>query len=351
MIRIGSNRQAVSNILGYTFSFAICSLIMMSAVLTTTSIIDTNSHKAAALEAQALANQVADALIDAILVRQSMPDIKNYEEILSIPNTLAGSDYYIEIADTEVYVNTTDGAVSRRSPYYSTADLDFAIYEKIHGDADGLKISYKSPTYIYKLDFGTDVSPVESGYYKVSEDSLKDERTLPWWDDDYRYRIPISIDNTDLSSSDLADVPIKIVLTREDVDFNKIKTTGMGSYVLRSNCVFYDPDLDENERVRPSIIDYFDSERIVFLVSIKIDSGESKDIYLYYGGETQSQNVDGVTVFYDSFNGQYEAWDKTYDDPDNGNDIANSVAVDGDNVYVVGYGTNLLSSVPPSKKD
>lgn len=190
MMHLGSNRKAVANVLGYVFSFSVISLIMSFSVLTTTSIIDTKSHEAAALEAQNIANQIADAIVNAVSVAQSMPQA-SYYDIVSLPEDLAGYSYYISVDDYSVYVYTKDGEVHKSCLNYNTKHLDFDIRGDITGGEEGIAVSYQSPKFIYKLDFGKgngvdskSHSPVKTGYYLVTENSIYDpeQRQPAWWE-------------------------------------------------------------------------------------------------------------------------------------------------------------------------
>jgi len=187
-----SNSQAVSNILGFVFSFSILSLIMSFSVLTTISIIDAKSHEAASVEAQNLANQIADAMVNAITISQSMPNAEYYN-YFEFPETLAGFDYYITIENNIISVKTTDGEIHKSCPMYNTNYLAFNIEESITGGQEGISIAYSPPEFIYKIDCGAgdpvqndsiSHSKVKSGYSYVTENSLYDPSLRePKWHD------------------------------------------------------------------------------------------------------------------------------------------------------------------------
>jgi hypothetical protein len=328
----------------------------MSSVLTSTSIIDTNSHDAAEMEAQVVANKMADAIVDAIVVKQSMPNVEIYTETIQIPLDLAGFEYYIEIDDTNVYVNTTDGEVSRRSTYYSTSDLDFTLHERIRGQSEWIKISYTSPTYVYRLDFGTDDSPVKSGYFKVTDSTLKEplKRDPPWWSDEgdypYPYRVPITIHNP--NSEALDDIPIKLVITQENASLSEI-TIVDNFKKPRANCVFIDhndPADQNDDEIIDSCIDYWYTSsrdelmKVVFYVQpALINAVNDKKIYLYYGGSSmRSHKADNVAEFYDTFECIYGSWNQEIDgNLDDDEPWSLAISSDDQDIYFAGCGTNL----------
>lgn len=212
------NNKAVTNVFGYALSISIAFTVMSSALLISTSIIDSKKNDVAELQAQSIANQVVDSIVDATLILQSTPDA-DYEKTLAIPDNIAGKDYYVEVTDFVVYVNTTDGAVSKSCTNYVSGDLNIGVAGKVNCGND-LKISYKKSEYVYKLDFGvgniTNHSAVRSGYLLVSNTSnawpniMYPSREPEWKDDDtnpnnefhWRYRIPIFINASELPAED-----------------------------------------------------------------------------------------------------------------------------------------------------
>lgn len=243
MRRIGLNREAVSNVLGYLISFMIAASVMTSAVLITTNIIDNKTTSVAEVEAQSLANKVADALVEAMESKQSMPGAA-YQKTLDVPRDLAGKSYYIETTSTRVYVNTTDGTVSKSSTTYSAEDLNIGISGRVYSGSNKLDVLSNKSDFVYKLDFGTgnstDQSPVESGYYMVSNRSTITQalRDPPWWNLNYHYRIPIKVKNN--ASEDLDEVPIKIVLDTTNFDYSNANVSVTSSSTVSSDLVFVD---------------------------------------------------------------------------------------------------------------
>jgi len=259
MRKFRKNTRGVSNIMGYMFSFAVASMVMVSAVLITMNIVDDKTSQVARIEAQSVANYVANTVAEMVAMKEANPNAE-YSKTMDIPLDLAGKSYYIEVTEDRIYVNTTDGHVTASCTTYHADELNIGVSGRISGSGGQATLSSFSSDYVYKLDFGTgndaSHSPVESGYYRVGVEDTG-------WDlDDSPYRAPIRLYNP--SSEPLTEVPVKIILNASNFDYDKaIVTTssgewsepdgggadGGGSQVdiiqatdVRSNLHFYDPD-------------------------------------------------------------------------------------------------------------
>ena len=184
MRRIIRNNKAVSNVLGYVFSFGIIAVIANYGIWQTATVIEDGKNQAASLEALNIANQIADAVVDAVILSQSSPDAK-YTKLLTLPKDLAGKEYNVSITNDEVVVRTHDGEIIERCPNFNTNELEFEIRGEVKGGEGGIAITYVPPDFIYRFDFGEPGSPVESGFMKVTEGSLfiPEKRDPIWWDE------------------------------------------------------------------------------------------------------------------------------------------------------------------------
>jgi len=255
MRKFRKNTHGVSNIMGYMFSFAVASMVMVSAVFITMNIVDDKTSQVARIEAQSIANYVANTVAEMVAMKEANPNAE-YSKTMDIPVDLAGKSYYIEVTADRIYVNTTDGHVTASCTTYHADELNIGVSGRINGGSGQATLSSFSSDYVYKLDFGTgddtSHSPVESGYYHVGVNS-----TL--WDlEGSPYRVPVRLYNP--SSEPLIEVPVKIVLDTSNFDYDKaiVNSTGGlsdpsggggGSLVdiiqatdVRSNLHFYDPD-------------------------------------------------------------------------------------------------------------
>jgi len=376
MVRhISYNTRAVSNVLAYLFSFMIASTIMTGAVHITTSIMDSKSTDVGALQAQSIVNQVADALVEATAALQSMPDA-NYSKTLDIPVDLAGKGYYIEVTNNAVYVNTTDGSVSKSCINYNNGSLKIGVGDRISSGSGKVKISYQKPSFVYKLDFGTgnstDHSPVETGCYFVSDSSHIKEilRDPPWWTPGSHptsppYRIPIFINNTappgsSFEAKNLTNSTVKIVLTPENFDYSNanLAFTKPSKTEVNSDLHFIElcykevgvPPLPEPHELE-YIVDHWNPKgsSVIYVNISELKRNTSKYIYLYYGGHHALHDFSNVSVFFDDFDYNMTlGWNKTFDAF--GPDRVCQLVIDHDNnLYAVGWGTDLTA--PGSEDD
>lgn len=312
------DERGVANLVAYLFSFSIASMMMVSSVFITNGIVENKTNQIAGLEAQSAANKIAYGIIEAIMSRQFNSG-SNYTKTLDIPLDLAGLNYYIEITDTMVYVNTSYGWVSKSCSIYNAGDSNIGISTgRISSGGSKIGINYEEPDYVYKFDFGigniTSHSPVETGYNIMSPDVGSD-----WFDNDYIYRLPINISNP--SSENLTDVPVKIVLNPRNFDYNHANVTIASSSWAFSDLIFYDPDPATTNKL-PYYIDYWNADgESVVLVNISIENNSYKHIFLYYGydgalvtgaGGPHNHTIGDVSLFYDDFNGVHLDDNKWY---------------------------------------
>jgi len=251
MRKFRKNTHGVSNIMGYMFSFAVASMVMVSAVFITMNIVDDKTSQVARIEAQSIANYVANTVAEMVAMKEANPNAE-YSKTMDIPVDLAGKSYYIEVTADRIYVNTTDGHVTASCTTYHADELNIGTSGKINGGGGQATLSSSSGDYVYKLDFGTgndtSHSPVESGYYHVGVDSRD------WNIMGAPYRVPIRLYNP--SSEPLIETPVKIILNTSNFDYDKaivvypsvegddteLEQEGDSSADVRSNLHFYDPD-------------------------------------------------------------------------------------------------------------
>jgi len=244
MRHLYNNKKGISNVLGYLLSFAIASVVMVSAVIITSGIINNRTAAVAELQAQSIANKVADAIVEAVAVDQSTPE-GDYTKTMDIPLEIAGRQYYIDITDAAVYVNTTDGLVSKSAPTYGAGSSKTGVSsDTIYSGGGEIEISLERSDVIYKFDFGTgnntEHSPVESGHYMVSNTSsaMPEELNPPWWNQSYPCRIPIKVENN--AMCDVDEATVKIVLNPSNFDYSLANVTVVSPSIVSSNLVFVD---------------------------------------------------------------------------------------------------------------
>ena len=92
----------------------------VAVMFSANNVIDTRTRDAAIKQAGDIANQ------GAVTARRTMGSAA-YENILEIPKELAGRSYYIEITDSRVWVNSSDGTISRNCSNYRAEEFDIGI--------------------------------------------------------------------------------------------------------------------------------------------------------------------------------------------------------------------------------
>jgi parallel beta-helix repeat protein len=252
-----NNRDGVSNVLGYTFSISIAAILMVSAIFIFNGVIDDKTDEVAKIEAQNIANYVANSIAEAVSIKETMPEA-NYYKTLDLPERIAGKKYTIEVTETEVFVRTADGNVIESCSTYSVEGRDSGIVPSIiRNKNDGLRLSYDEMDYIFKFDFGKgnilSHSPVEAGYYMVSPEIGPD------WYSDLPFRIPINITNP--SNKYMDETPVKIVLNDTNFDYDHVtfspgNNSGQfglgGDGIPQPNFYLYDPELSIDNEINIS---------------------------------------------------------------------------------------------------
>jgi hypothetical protein len=112
------NNNAVSTIVGYALTLAMCAMILSSSVLIITQIVQNRSDAAARVEAQIIANRVVDIIIEAAEFSQEMEEDAIYERVMQLPDRIGNYDYYVEATNDAIYVKTYNGRISEKCTTY-----------------------------------------------------------------------------------------------------------------------------------------------------------------------------------------------------------------------------------------
>ncbi len=318
------DNSGVSNVVGYLFSFTIASILMVSSFTVTNSILDDKTRNVAVIQARSIADKVADAIIDAVTVTQSMPDAE-YTKIIDMPRDFAGfigrRQYYVEVTGSKVFVNSTDGSISENSSNFNAGEFGVGLAGRVYSGSGKLQVSYDPSDYVYKFDFGTgnsvDYSPVKRGYYQVSEHTLlnPDGRDPPWIYPNHSYRLPILINNTgpgdaegNITSENLTGYPVRIVLDQSFFDYSKCQVVRRSSEDFLSGLVFYDASAWKHQPYSGRVL-YVDSEvsppgdgsfdNPFSSLSDALNPAESGDIIYVFDGtydELLTVTTDGVHI-------------------------------------------------------
>jgi len=281
----------VSEVIGYVLTIAVTSTILVTALYVSSQIIDHKVTEAASYQAKALANQIADAIVDAAWVKRSLPNA-NYERNIRLPDTIAGLSYYVELTDDAIYVNTSDGRVSEKVDTYKLGDLGMGLHGRVYGGIGSVRIVCNKTKYLYRFDFGTSnatvnsypipSSPLDLGYYWVS--NVTKIGCIPWDDLSRPYRLLIKVLNTGNSTKNLSNYWVKIRLNTLNFDYGLANRSGLDIEVF-CNCSGVSKRLPcWIERWNPN-----GTSTVWFMID-NISMNETKYFYLYYGNK--HPNVD-----------------------------------------------------------
>ncbi|HEC86734.1 MAG TPA: DUF2341 domain-containing protein, partial [Thermoplasmatales archaeon] len=221
MRRIRVDRKGVSHLIGFVLIFSLSVVLLAAALFTFNSLVDTKKNDTAREFALEVVNRVSDAIVEAVTSARVLED-SNYTKIVELPS-IEGIDYYVELSNGKVYVNTTDGRISVNKNVYGTEELGFLLKGKVYGSAGRVKISINATQPFLSVDFGTpssfekgnspiptnDYSPVEPGWFRASNLTRIFYGYGGYWPKYklggkeilFLYRVPIGIDNRNYTYS------------------------------------------------------------------------------------------------------------------------------------------------------
>ena len=274
---------------------------MISSVMITSSIIEGKKTDIAEQEAQSLANRVGYAVLETISAVETNPGVKVTKSI-DLPLDVGGYSFYIDIYENSIYVNSTNGFVSKKSSAYNANELNIGINDvQIDSGIDQITVNYQDPEDVYKFDFGvgdyTSHSPIESGNFLITESNLIWENLYI----DYSYRIPIKISNP--TTEDLTDQVLKIVLNKDNFDYSLAEVETYyddeeNSHKVNSDFIF----VDSSDNQLDYFVDHWDENgESVILIKTDIGAAPTKEIYMYCGGGMNEHTIGDISEFWDIF--------------------------------------------------
>jgi hypothetical protein len=313
-IKFIKNNRAVSQVIGYVLTLQIVTGLMIGIVYMSNEQISKSNEEAAKVIAQDIANVVSEGVIGAVSTRRNM-DNAAFEFELDVPETLAGKSYYVEIADEVVYVNSTDGSVSKSASTFKAEVFGFGFSGRAYGSNGKIKIFSEKNEDVCKFDFGNSTSKVESGYIRIHPgiSTTPDDWLLDGWSS----RLLLTVNNAipgrglevdlgdienknQLRAQDLYDFQYLLNLEPSDIDYYKAREDG-------SDLRIYNHDAG-------NMLDYWieswnpygtSKVWIKLTDSIPLLANQKMNIAIYYGNKTNNnyiQNPSNVFNFYDDFN-------------------------------------------------
>ncbi|MEF8879431.1 MAG: DUF2341 domain-containing protein [Candidatus Thermoplasmatota archaeon] len=287
------DNHGVSEVVGYALSLGVMTMLVTGAYFITDAAVDNKVKIAAGIQAQNVADDVADSLINAFVMYQNYPT-SNYTRTVKLPGGLAGLSYYIEVNQDWVFVNTTNGQVKENSSLHNLPENSyFKMDHKMYGANSELVIKCPASNPKYKFDFGpyNSTSPwdKQKSYIRISNLSKQNIQWPPTLSDEWEYCNRINISNP--TNKEIRDYPILVRLDPSNFDYSKANQNG-------SDLRFHDENNNELdfwiERWNPK-----NTSTSRIWVKIPAIPGDGCYIYMYYGNDTAtfSGNNDGNKVF------------------------------------------------------
>ena len=170
MVDLIKNKNGVSQILGFVLSLSLTSAVVISAGFLTSSYVDESTRLAAQTQAENIANQVVNLLVNAYITKQQYPNA-DYSTSIEIPTKLVNHYYYSVKADNNgVQVKSSDNRISVTKTYFDVSEI---LQMDVNGYIDGSvgKITARCGETVYrgKYDFGPSGSHLVPGYEEKGE--------------------------------------------------------------------------------------------------------------------------------------------------------------------------------------
>jgi len=122
-IQIRSGDEGQSSIVGYALTLGMCAMILISSTFLVGNYMDERYESAAKIQAQSIANNIANSILEAANVKQMTPT-GSYEKNMELPDKIATYNYYIELDNGIIYVKSANGKISESSTVYKATEID-----------------------------------------------------------------------------------------------------------------------------------------------------------------------------------------------------------------------------------
>ena len=290
ILKILIDKHAVSEVLGYALTLALAAVVVLSATYMVNTTIEDKKVEAAEITAKVLSNRVANAVTNVWKIKQQYPNA-NYSIKLNIPTKLSGFEYYIELTNNAIFVNTTNGRVKFKRPLYNEISerLSGDLTGKVYGSQGVLNVSCNRFDYLYQLDFCPYNASRQNGYSRVTDSCSN----TGWHNPSRLYRTPIHVNNP--VGEVINNYQLLVVLNNSNFDYTRANNNG-------SDILFIDSAGNSlNYWIESWSSDVTLSSRIwVNLTTLPVD-GDT--IYMYYGDPHAAPNSSGekTFIFFDDF--------------------------------------------------
>ena len=196
MVDLIKNKNGVSQILGFVLSLSLTSAVVMSAGFLTSSYVDESTRLAAQTQAENIANQVVNLLVNAYIIKQQYPNA-SYNTSIEIPTKLVSHYYYSVKADNSgVQVKSSDNRISVTKTYFDVSEiLQMDVNGYIDGSVGKITVRCDKTNYVYnkQYDFGPLGSDLVPDYVEITDGDVSDsdgsfsysEPGEPWLGEDF----------------------------------------------------------------------------------------------------------------------------------------------------------------------
>jgi hypothetical protein len=151
MRRLIKNRRGVSQVVGFILTFTVISMLTASLIYSTSVLLEQRNKIASEIIADDVISYVTYSIIECAAVKQTYPN-SNCTMIIDIPLSIGGNEYYIEATTSKIFLNTTNGQITRNGTTYKQETLCDRISGKVYSSQGEVNIKSNELNYIYVIE-------------------------------------------------------------------------------------------------------------------------------------------------------------------------------------------------------
>jgi MFS superfamily sulfate permease-like transporter len=133
-LRLRKQCYGVAEVTSFVIILAIEAVVISAALFGMSTVLESRTNRLGELQAQNVANSIADGIVDAVYTYNLYPNMTFYK-IVELPKQISWQNYRgfnIEINNKTVFVNSSDYKISANSTNFGIENLDILVYGSIN---------------------------------------------------------------------------------------------------------------------------------------------------------------------------------------------------------------------------
>jgi len=133
-LRLRKQCYGVAEVTSFILVLAIEAAVISASLYGMSVVLGSRSDRLGELQAQNVANSIADGIVDAVYTHNLYPNM-NFYKIIELPKQISWQNYRgfnIEINNKKVFVNSSDNKISANSTNFGIENLDILVHGSIN---------------------------------------------------------------------------------------------------------------------------------------------------------------------------------------------------------------------------